>query len=138
MAHYDYDTCTELDCPLCLAINAKGIPASDPPVVELGYLVVDAVSKLNDKIDNIPATDLTPLQDAIDAGDVQTLADANTYSTEADDALQDYLVSLLARHAAQGDRSVLAPIKQAFDDIFAANTGTAVKDSGGNSAGKKG
>jgi len=81
---------------------------------------------------------LDALADTVTDGDAQTLADANTYSTEADDALQDYLVSLLARHAAPGDGSVLAPIKQAFDDIFAANTGTNVKDSGGSSTGKKG
>jgi len=69
---------------------------------------------VTEKLDNIPVTDLS---------DYETTQDAN----DALDALQDYLVELLARHASS-DANVLAPVRQALDDVFAANTGTSTRD----------
>ena len=76
------------------------------------------------------------LSDAVAVGDdkLQTQLSAltddlnNNYQTSDENdaavmALQDYLVSLLARHAAQGDSTELAPIKQALEDIFTVNVG---------------
>jgi hypothetical protein len=82
--HYDLDTCTELDCPLCLAINAKATKGGESPVVALGFMVVDAITKLNDKIDNLPAptatVDLTSIQNEI-AQDRQSVDDKfNTFT----------------------------------------------------------
>jgi hypothetical protein len=138
--HYDLDTCTEPDCPLCLAINAKASKGGDSLVVQLGFMVVDAITKLNDKVENLPAptatVDLTSIQNEI-AQDRQSVDDKfNTFTlalnaklanlpqgdtaetTAQIDALNDYLIQLLARHASGGDSTVIADIKDALDEIF--------------------
>jgi hypothetical protein len=60
MAHYDLDTCTEGDCPLCLAINASATKGGDSLIVQLGFMVVDAIAKLNNKVENLPAPTVAP------------------------------------------------------------------------------
>ena len=81
------------------------------------------------------------LSDALQAGDdsldirikamLDDLNDNYTNSQESDaaiQALQDYLVDLIARHAAQGDLKELDPVKQALEDIFTVNVGNNEKN----------
>jgi hypothetical protein len=60
--HYDYETCTEGDCALCNEIANRGLKTTISPIEALGDLLIDAITRLNDKIENFkPTTPTTPV-----------------------------------------------------------------------------
>ena len=70
--HYDYETCDELDCQLCLGIKAKE-PIADAGKLsfaeEIADVILGAVQRLNDKIETnkTAPVDLSAIQAQIDA-----------------------------------------------------------------------
>ena len=69
--HYDYETCDEADCQLCLGIKAKE-PIADAGKLsfaeEIADVILDAVSRLNDKIEanKTAPVDLSAIQSQLD------------------------------------------------------------------------
>jgi hypothetical protein len=120
--HYDYETCTEGDCALCNEIANRGLKTTISPIQALGDLLIDAVTRLNDKIDNFkPTVPNTPVDLSAITAQFATERDAVQAKLDAFAAAVDNkFVQMVVDHAVPAvagatvsafDPKVLDPIK---------------------------